>query len=197
MIGTTLQFARDDSASEPRKQVDLTALVQSVVDEMTDAGLPVRMQPAAPILYRCQPAALKRAVRNLLDNAVKYGKTGSAEIRMAARAVEIDIDDDGPGIPEAELVARAGAVLQARSNRAAARRAGSASGSPSRTPSCRPTAASYLSATGPPAACAPALCFRAMAAKPPRKWGTGRPIHASPWQLADLAERRPLGPLIA
>ena len=84
LIGTTLQFARDDSASEPRRQVDLTALVHSVVDEMTDAGLPVRMQPAAPILYRCQPAALKRAVRNLLDNAVKYGKTGSAEIRMAA-----------------------------------------------------------------------------------------------------------------
>ena len=104
LVGTTLQFARDDSASEPRKQVDLTAVVQSVVDEMTDAGLPVRMQPAAPILYRCQPAALKRAVRNLLDNAVKYGKAGSAEIRVAARAVEIDIDDDGPGIPEAELV---------------------------------------------------------------------------------------------
>jgi signal transduction histidine kinase len=104
LVGTTLQFARDDSASEPRKQVDLTAVVQSVVDEMTDVGLPVRMQPAAPILYRCQPAALKRAVRNLLDNAVKYGKAGSAEIRVAARAVEIDIDDDGPGIPEAELV---------------------------------------------------------------------------------------------
>ena len=104
LVGTTLQFARDDSASEPRKQVDLTAVVQSVVDEMSDAGLPVRMQPAASILYRCQPAALKRAVRNLLDNAVKYGKAGSAEIRVAARAVEIDIDDDGPGIPEAELV---------------------------------------------------------------------------------------------
>jgi signal transduction histidine kinase len=104
LVGTTLQFARDDSASEPRKQVDLTAVVQSVVDEMTDVGLPVRMQPAASILYRCQPAALKRAVRNLLDNAVKYGKAGSAEIRVAARAVEIDIDDDGPGIPEAELV---------------------------------------------------------------------------------------------
>jgi signal transduction histidine kinase len=103
LVGTTLQFARDDSASEPRRQIDLTALVHRVVDEMTDAGLPVRMQPAAPILYRCQPAALKRAVRNLLDNAVKYGKTGSAEIRMVARAVEIDIDDEGPGIPEAEL----------------------------------------------------------------------------------------------
>lgn len=103
LIGTSLQFARDDSASEPRRQVDLTAVVQSVVDDMTDAGLPVRMHPATSILYSCQPAALKRAVRNLLDNAVKYGKTGSAKVRLAAQTVEIDIDDDGPGIPEAEL----------------------------------------------------------------------------------------------
>lgn len=103
LIGATLQFARDDSASEPRQQVDLAALVQSVVDEMSDGGLPVRMQPAAPTLYKCQPAALKRAVRNLLDNAVKYGKTGSAQICISPRSVEIGIDDDGPGIPEAEL----------------------------------------------------------------------------------------------
>jgi signal transduction histidine kinase len=104
LIGTTLQFARDDSASEPRTEVDLAALVHSVVDDMTDAGLPVRMHAAAPILYRCQPVAITRAVRNLLDNAVKYGKAGSAGIHVSPQAVEIDIDDDGPGIPEPELV---------------------------------------------------------------------------------------------
>jgi len=103
LIGTTLQFARDESATEPRQQTDLTALVQSVVGDMSGAGLPVRMPAAAPILYKCQPAALKRAVRNLLDNAVKYGKTGSAEIHVSPQAVEIDIDDNGPGIPEPEL----------------------------------------------------------------------------------------------
>jgi signal transduction histidine kinase len=103
LIGTTLEFARDDSASEPRKQVDLAALVHSVVDEMRDAGLPVCMEPAAPILYRCRPAAIKRAIRNLLDNAVKYGKTGNAAVRLTPRTVAIDIDDNGSGIPEAEL----------------------------------------------------------------------------------------------
>ena len=84
MIGATLQFARDESASEPRRQTDLTSLLQSVVDDMRDAGLPVRMEPAEPIVYECQPAALKRAIRNLLDNAVKYGKAGSVEIRTDA-----------------------------------------------------------------------------------------------------------------
>jgi signal transduction histidine kinase len=103
LIGTTLQFARDESVSEPQQQADLAALLQSIIDEMRDAGFSVRMQPAAPIVYKCRPAALKRAVRNLLDNAVKYGKTGTAQVHVGAQSVEIDIDDDGPGIPEPEL----------------------------------------------------------------------------------------------
>jgi signal transduction histidine kinase len=103
MIGTTLQFARDEGTSEPRKEADLTAIVQGVIDEMSGAGFPVHMRTAAPIRYKCQPAALKRAVRNLLDNAVKYGKSGSAELEVTERTIEINIDDDGPGIPENEL----------------------------------------------------------------------------------------------
>jgi signal transduction histidine kinase len=103
MIGATLQFARDQSAGEPRRPTDLTSLLQSIVDDMRDAGLAVRLKPAEPIIYGCQPATLKRAVRNLLDNAVKYGKSGTVEIRQTARAVEIVVDDEGPGLPEQEL----------------------------------------------------------------------------------------------
>jgi signal transduction histidine kinase len=103
LIGTTLQFARDESANEPRRPTDLTSLLQSVVDDMSEAGLAVRMEAAEPIIHECQPTALKRAVRNLLDNAVKYGKKGSAAIRTTARTIVIDISDDGPGIAEPEL----------------------------------------------------------------------------------------------
>ena len=103
MIGATLNFARDQSASESRRKTDLTSLLQSVVDDMSDAGIPVRMEAAGSIFYECQPAALKRAIRNLLDNAVKYGKAGSVEVRTTSRTIAIDIDDEGPGIPEPEL----------------------------------------------------------------------------------------------
>jgi signal transduction histidine kinase len=103
MIGTALQLARDEGAGEPRKQVDLAALVQGVVDEMSGAGFPVRMRVAAAVLYECQPVALRRAVRNLLDNAVKYGKSGSVELSVAPQSIEVAIDDDGPGVPEDEL----------------------------------------------------------------------------------------------
>jgi len=103
MIGTTLAFARDEVRAEPRRRVDVAALLASVVDDMADAGLPVTMAPAAPLTHECQPGALKRAITNLLDNAVKYGKRAQAAITATAKAIEITIDDDGPGIPEAEL----------------------------------------------------------------------------------------------
>jgi signal transduction histidine kinase len=103
MIGATLQLARDQSAGEPRRPTDLVALVQSVVDDMRDAALPVCLKPAEAVIYPCQPAALKRAIRNLLDNAVKYGKSGTVTLRRASHAIEIDIDDEGPGIPQEEL----------------------------------------------------------------------------------------------
>ena len=53
-------------------------------------------------IHDCQPGALKRALTNLLDNAVKYGKCARAAIASTG-GIEITIDDDGPGIPEAEL----------------------------------------------------------------------------------------------
>ncbi len=103
MIGTTLAFARDEVRAEPRRRVDVAALLASVADDMADAGLPVTMRPAPSLSYDCQPGALKRAITNLLDNAVKYGKRAEASITAASKAIEIIIDDDGPGIPDAEL----------------------------------------------------------------------------------------------
>jgi hypothetical protein len=126
MIGATLQFARDESAGEPRRPTDLVALVESVVDDMRDAGLSVCMRPAEPTVYESRPAALKRAVRNLLDNAVKYGKSGIVSVQRAPRAIEIDIDDDGPGIPREELT-RVLEPFYASTNPAAPTPVGSAS----------------------------------------------------------------------
>ena len=103
MIGSTLAFARDELRAEPRRRVDIAALLASIVDDMADAGLLVTLQPAAALSYECQPGALKRALTNLLDNAVKYGKRAQAAIAAAGKTIEITIDDDGPGIPEAEL----------------------------------------------------------------------------------------------
>jgi signal transduction histidine kinase len=103
MLAATLQFARDEAKTEPRRRTDVTALLASAADDMADAGLPVSMDTAEPLICECQPAALKRALANLLDNAVKYGKEGRAAIRATPQAIEITIDDKGPGIPQDEL----------------------------------------------------------------------------------------------
>ena len=104
MIGATLEFARDQSASEPQPTDG---------PHLSPAKRCRRYERCRHCLCACRPqnqsstnaspAALKRAVRNLLDNAVKYGKAGSVSIRPMSRTIEINIDDDGPGIPEAEL----------------------------------------------------------------------------------------------
>ncbi|MBI2715904.1 MAG: HAMP domain-containing protein [Rhizobiales bacterium] len=103
MIGVTLQFARDEATTELRRPTDIAALVQSIVDDMADAGVPAKMQPAEPVVYDCRPDALKRAIRNLLDNAVKYGKAASVAIQTTPKTIEIIIDDEGSGIAEHEL----------------------------------------------------------------------------------------------
>jgi signal transduction histidine kinase len=103
MIDATLQFARDEAIVEPRRPTDVAALLQSIVDDMADAGHPVTMEPSGPVVYDCQPTALKRAVNNLMNNAIKYGMTARAMIRPTPDKVELIIDDDGPGIPEREL----------------------------------------------------------------------------------------------
>ena len=103
MIGASLTFARDQATAETGRRTDVSALVASIVDDMADAGLPVTMAPAEPVVLACQPGALRRALSNLIDNAVKYGGSARVAIQPGAAAVRIDVEDDGPGIPEAEL----------------------------------------------------------------------------------------------
>jgi signal transduction histidine kinase len=103
MIDASLNFARDQATAEAWRRMDVTALVASIVDDMADAGLPVTMAPAEPVVLKCQSGALRRALANLIDNAIKYGGSARIALDISASAVRIDIDDDGPGIAEAEL----------------------------------------------------------------------------------------------
>jgi signal transduction histidine kinase len=103
MIDATLRYARDETAAEPLRRTDLTALLAAIVDDLADAGIPVTMAPAEPVVIECRPASLRRAVTNLLDNAVKYGKSGRVELLASPETIRIAIDDEGPGIPDAEL----------------------------------------------------------------------------------------------
>ena len=101
-LDATLSFARDDASAEPRTSVDLSSLLQTLCDDLADAGQPVSYEGPHRVTIGCRPAALSRAFANLIDNAVKYG--GEAEVRLSdgADEVVIRIADRGPGIPEAD-----------------------------------------------------------------------------------------------
>lgn len=103
MVAATLEFASGSARQAPRRPTDLTALIASITDDLADGGLQVSMEAARPVIYACDPATLKRALTNLIDNAMKYGGCARVAIRETPQAIEITIDDTGPGIPEEEL----------------------------------------------------------------------------------------------
>ncbi len=103
MIASTLAFAREDAAREERRKVDIAALLDSICDDLCQAGLSIDADLPHRVAYECRPVSMKRAFTNLIDNAVKYG--GKAYVTMTATdgGVKIDIEDRGPGISEEEM----------------------------------------------------------------------------------------------
>jgi signal transduction histidine kinase len=108
MIGATLAFARDDAAAEPSVAVDLAALCRTVLDEAADAT-PERAEAVTydgpeHLTVRARPVAMKRALANLVGNALAYGSAARLALSQAAPGqLRIAIEDDGPGVPEHEL----------------------------------------------------------------------------------------------
>ncbi|MCG8690509.1 MAG: ATP-binding protein [Minwuiales bacterium] len=103
MIASVLEFAKGTFHDEPERLVDLSALVGSLCDDMADAGARIEFDPPDRLLVTCRRTALKRALMNVIDNAVKYGDVARVAIESQPDAVEIVVDDDGPGIPQQEL----------------------------------------------------------------------------------------------
>jgi signal transduction histidine kinase len=112
MVSATLNFASDDARSEHTSECDLALLLGKIVADQALQGRAVHLSGATTLPYRCRPGTLRRALINLIDNAVRYGK--SAHIRLSAApagqaaagavagaGARIDIDDNGPGIPSA------------------------------------------------------------------------------------------------
>ena len=99
MIGQALSFLRGDGRDEDLKLVDLTAMLDAIAADLADAGHPIGLTASGQAIVRCKPLALKRALINLIDNALKYGDAARVHLSEAAAAFIVTIDDDGPGIP--------------------------------------------------------------------------------------------------
>lgn len=109
MVSATLAFGRDARVNEPVSSVDLAELLRTILDETSDANpdageANLTYQGPPHQTVRARPVALKRALANLVSNAMSYG--GSARVTMVPPtdgSVTVTIDDDGPGIPVQEI----------------------------------------------------------------------------------------------
>ncbi len=103
MVSAMMAFAREDTVREDARDVDLRALIESIVGDLNDIGHPADLTAGDRIVLRCRPFALTRALRNLIENAARHGGGAKITAREAGQSVEIVIEDDGPGIPEDHL----------------------------------------------------------------------------------------------
>ena len=103
MAEETLAFAREEATREDTQTVDLAALLDSLCQDLADMGREVDFAEAMRSPLPCRPVALKRAFRNLIENAVRHGTRARVRLDSTGSALMVEIDDDGPGIPEADF----------------------------------------------------------------------------------------------
>lgn len=99
-----LSLARLGRPSEPPTDVDLSALIDAVVEDFRDLEMPVTFDEDTPRLtMKLRSGLMRRAVRNLIENAVKYGHGAEVRLVPSPTSVAIEVCDRGPGIPEDKL----------------------------------------------------------------------------------------------
>lgn len=99
MVDTTLAFASGETGEGTAKPLDLAALLISLVDEATDEGNDCSYAGPDHLEMTGRSMPLKRAFRNLIDNAVKYGSIARVGLKEGPEHIEVSIADNGPGIP--------------------------------------------------------------------------------------------------
>lgn len=103
IIATFLDYAGAVYESEERSRCDIGTLVESICADLGDMGANVTCKVEDGLVITCKRVAVKRGVSNLVENALKYGGSSHVEAFRTGRVIIVRVDDDGPGIPEADL----------------------------------------------------------------------------------------------
>jgi len=120
MIDSVLDYTRNEMAVEEMRKIPVYSLLAAITDDYTDLGQSVHLTPYQPpqmpssktvfsaqspsarhthtpesLLCHCRPNALRRAMNNLIDNALKYGKSATLSVRANAEFITISVQDEG------------------------------------------------------------------------------------------------------
>jgi len=108
MVDGFLDYAREEAQDSPAKLVQVKPFLQSLVADAQRAG-----QAASLIRFdgdlqgsaTFRPDMLRRAIENLIGNAVRYGDRAEVDATLGPRSLRIGVEDDGPGIPDDSIEA--------------------------------------------------------------------------------------------
>ena len=101
LVVELVDLAADMRADEAPQIVELAELVEPVVERAARrGGRDISLQVRRSIPLEGRPEALTRAVRNLVDNAVKFG--GQGPVNVVVDGGSVTVSDSGPGVPEPE-----------------------------------------------------------------------------------------------
>ncbi len=98
-----LSLARVGRPSDPKEATELSALVASITEEFEDLGEPVALGEASRIVVSLRATWLRRALRNLISNALRYGQRARVSLARESNFAIIRVEDDGPGIPPGSI----------------------------------------------------------------------------------------------
>ncbi|QGP80231.1 HAMP domain-containing protein [Sphingobium sp. CAP-1] len=103
MVTTLLDFMREGTDATARVRIDLSAIVETLADDLADMGQDVAVTQSTRAVVRGDAVALRRCIGNLVENAVRYGGMARLAIGVAGGRVTVMVEDDGPGVPEATI----------------------------------------------------------------------------------------------
>ena len=103
MIESLLAYLGGDSDPEPAVATDVAILCETLVDDATDRGFDASYAGPVHLELTVRPVGLKRAIGNLIENALHYGGKAMVSLRAGPGGVFITVEDDGPGLPEDQL----------------------------------------------------------------------------------------------
>ncbi len=103
MVESTLSFARGMVTSEETRNVDLAGFLGDLCEDVSAVGGAVSLVAAPGLDVRLKPVAMRRALRNVVENAIRYGQQARILAERQGDHARIRVRDEGAGIPEADL----------------------------------------------------------------------------------------------
>jgi signal transduction histidine kinase len=107
LLEDILDLARQGKSREPVQAMDVSILVEDMVEDYAETGSPVSLAASEKAPAACRPVLFRRALRNLIDNAVIYGGRAEVSVTRAGEEIRVRVSDEGPGMSAEALMAAA------------------------------------------------------------------------------------------